>query len=159
MQDAAIGIVLLKQDPTKVLWVKRRDLAIWVLPGGGIDEGETALEAVKREIFEESQIQVLSAKQTAFLKPVNRYTAATSIFVCETDQFNPKTTIESAAVGFFKIDLPPLPHFPLHYAWLKENLSSKEFIERPIEEFSWLKVGAFFLKHPLTFIKYLMTRS
>lgn len=38
----------------KLLLVKRRDVPVWVFPGGGIEKGETPERAVVREVFEES---------------------------------------------------------------------------------------------------------
>ena len=35
---------------------------LWVIPGGGIDDGETKEQAVKREIFEEVGIDISSAE-------------------------------------------------------------------------------------------------
>jgi len=36
----------------------------WVVPGGGIDDGETELEALKREVMEEVAIDIEEAKIT-----------------------------------------------------------------------------------------------
>jgi 8-oxo-dGTP diphosphatase len=36
----------------------------WIVPGGGIDDGETKLEALKREMLEETGIDITSAKIT-----------------------------------------------------------------------------------------------
>lgn len=46
----------------KILCVTRRNTKIWCLPGGKVDEGETALEAVIRETREETGFSVLPDK-------------------------------------------------------------------------------------------------
>lgn len=38
----------------------------WIVPGGGIDEGETPVEGMKREVFEEVDLDVSDAKITKF---------------------------------------------------------------------------------------------
>lgn len=156
MQDAAIGIVL---DAQKILWIKRRDIPIWVLPGGGIDEGESPEQAVLREIEEESGLQATILRKAALYTPVNRWTAATHLFICQSENGVPKTSLEAADVGFFPIANPPEPHFPLHASWLKEALEHTELIERPLNEFTWWKVGRYFLKHPLLLLSYLLTKA
>ena len=42
----------------KVLLIKRRDFAVWALPGGAIDAGESAAEAAVREAREETGLDV-----------------------------------------------------------------------------------------------------
>ena len=42
-KKAVYGIVW-KDNKSSVLLVQRRDLPVWVLPGGGLDEGETPEE-------------------------------------------------------------------------------------------------------------------
>jgi len=59
MQPAALVIL---QDPTTshVLLVKRKDVPIWVIPGGGIDEGEEPEGAALRELRPPQQKRLLS---------------------------------------------------------------------------------------------------
>ena len=56
MRDG-VGIILLNQDD-KVFVGKRRDNPVdkWQMPQGGIDQNETPLDAMKRELAEETSI-------------------------------------------------------------------------------------------------------
>ena len=53
-----VGVVVLNSN-NKVFVGKRRDNPVdkWQMPQGGIDEGESHLEAMKRELFEETNIK------------------------------------------------------------------------------------------------------
>lgn len=154
MNDAAIGIVI--DSDGRILWVKRRDLAIWVLPGGGIDDGETPEEAVIREVEEETGLTVSLVRKSTLLLPVNRWTRKTHIYVCRAEKGTPSPQPESAEVEYFTT--PPSPCFPLHEDWAKEALANQAFRVRPLHEFSWGRVGCFFLKHPIILFRYLLMR-
>ena len=156
MNDASIGIVLDPNGENKILWVKRRDLPIWVLPGGGIDPGETPDHAVIREVEEESGLQVSIIRKTGLLLPVNSFTRNTHIFVCKVEKGVPSPSQESVEAAYFPIGSPPNPYFPLHGDW-SAFANQKELIERPIG-FSWVRAGCFFLKHPVIFLRYLFMR-
>ena len=53
-----VGVVVLNHE-NKVFVGKRRDNPIdkWQMPQGGVDQGESFLTAMKRELFEETNIQ------------------------------------------------------------------------------------------------------
>ncbi len=54
-------------DSTGAILLQRRtDYPIWCLPAGGVELGETALEAVIREVAEETALSVLRAEPMAF---------------------------------------------------------------------------------------------
>lgn len=54
---AGVGAAILNKEG-RVLAFERRDIpGSWQLPQGGLDEGESPLEAVKREIYEETGIR------------------------------------------------------------------------------------------------------
>ncbi len=69
MKQAVYGI-LFTQDRKQILLVKRRDLPVWVLPGGGLDEGEDPKEGAIREVEEETGLKVEIVKQIAEYHPV-----------------------------------------------------------------------------------------
>lgn len=159
MQDAAIALVEDPSNKNHFLWVKRRDVPVWVLPGGGIDKGETPEMAAVREVFEESNLVVAIKRKTAEYSPINSWTAVTHVFLCKWVSGIPNITDESVEVAFFDINHPPELCFPLHVIWMKEALNSPdEIIKRPLNEFTWQKVGLFFLKHPIILLKYLFSQ-
>ncbi len=53
-----VGVIILNSD-NKVFVGKRKDNPVdkWQMPQGGIDEGESYQEAMKRELFEETSIK------------------------------------------------------------------------------------------------------
>jgi 8-oxo-dGTP diphosphatase len=158
MLNAAIGLV---EDPLRknyFLWVKRHDVPVWVLPGGGIDPGETPEEAVTREVLEESGLIVTVERNAAIYTPINNWTAETHIFICKSVGGVFTRSDESQDVAYFSVDSPPAICFPLHILWLNEALHSpQQVIKRPLTEFTWHAVGAFFLKHPYITLRYLVT--
>jgi ADP-ribose pyrophosphatase YjhB (NUDIX family) len=53
-----LSVSAVVQRQAKVLLVKREDYEVWDLPGGGIDAGESAAQAVVRETLEETGLLV-----------------------------------------------------------------------------------------------------
>lgn len=159
MNDASVGIVIKPDDKNMILWVKRRDLPIWVLPGGGIDPGETPETAAVREVKEETGLTVSIVRKAARYSPVNRFTAMTHIYVCRVELGSPSPQPESLEVRYFPVISPPHPHFPLHDEWAREAFANQgAVIERSLHEFSWIRVGCFFLKHPWILSRYFLMR-
>ena len=78
---ASIGIIF-NHNKDEVLLVKRRDVPVWILPGGGVDTNETPEEALLREIQEETGYQVQITRKSAEYSPINRLAAFTSVYVC-----------------------------------------------------------------------------
>ena len=51
-----VGIIIIN-DKGKLLLCKRKNIDSWQFPQGGIDEGESPINASKRELFEEVGIK------------------------------------------------------------------------------------------------------
>src|SRR5262245_46472282 len=119
MASTAIGIVL-QNENREVLLVKRRDVPVWVLPGGGIDEGETAHQAVLREILEETGFQAQIIRKIAEYYPINRLSLPTFTFECRIVNGSPTKSDETNEVAFFPLTHLPDKLFSLHRDWIED---------------------------------------
>jgi ADP-ribose pyrophosphatase YjhB (NUDIX family) len=56
------GYAVIQDDRERVLLTRRREGDEWVLPGGSVETGEPPWEAVVREVFEETGLEVEVAR-------------------------------------------------------------------------------------------------
>lgn len=157
-KKAVIGIVF-DADQTKVLLIKRRDVPIWVFPGGGVEPNETCEEAVVREVLEETGLKVKIDRKIAEYSPLNRLTMHTETFVCKKIEGILLTGSETCDLNFYPLSALPEPFFIVHAAWLKDALkNSSEIIQRPIEEVTFLALAKYFIHHPIQVMRFLLSR-
>lgn len=154
---AAIGIIF-NQDETKILFVKRRDVPIWTLPGGGVEINETAEDALKREILEETGYQVRIVRKCAEYTPINSLSSFTTLFICQIVSGKELISDEVSAIQFYSPSQLPSPLFYIHSNWLKEVLNSKKLIQRPLVETSYFALMKYFILHPFQVLRYAWTR-
>lgn len=159
MRAAAIGIIL-NMNREQVLLVKRRDLPVWVLPGGGIDDGESPEQAVVREVFEETGLQVKVIRQAAEYLPINRWTGLTHIFLCQRLEGAISIGAESREVAYFPMTQLPDSLFCYHEEWLKEALDplSETFIRKPMSQTTFRRVLKTYVTRPIVALRYLFAR-
>ncbi len=155
---ASIAIILDEREES-ILLTKRLDVPIWVLPGGGIEPGETPEEAVIREVEEETGLIVTIVRKTAEYLPNNHLAAFTHVFICQILSGCIKNTNETAEAKFFPKEHLPLAIFPPHVLWIQESLANSKLIKRKLTEISYLNVLKYFLSHPRHVLSYLTTRK
>ncbi len=107
----AVGAIVLKDD--KILLVKRKyppSAGWWSLPGGHVKEGETLVEAVIRELKEETSLTAESAIPfgiTEFIRLNNdgsvKYHYVIFDFLVDVIDGKPKPNDESISIGFFDL--------------------------------------------------------
>jgi 8-oxo-dGTP diphosphatase len=158
MRQAVYGI-LFNEDKTQIILVKRRDLPVWVFPGGGLDEGETPEIGVIREVEEETGLKVEIVRKIAEYEPVNKLTQKTHYFECKAVGGIPKPSSESKEVAFFPLSKMPKRLAPPFALWLADALEEKkEVIKKPTEGVTYLILVKLLILHPILVIRYFLTK-
>lgn len=155
MKDASFGIVL---KENQVVLTQRLDVPIWVLPGGGIEQGESAEKACTREIYEETGLEVTVLRKSHEMTPINSLGAPTHVFLCETENSPTAFSNESRENRFFALNDLPKDLFEPHRIWIEEATSHQELIKRPLYEVTWMKVFSYFIWRPSFVLRVLWTR-
>lgn len=157
MDDAVIGIVVTSDK--KIVLTKRSDTPIWVLPGGGIDNGETPEMAILRELKEETGLDVSIKYKCAEYQPANSLTATTHVFECSVADGHLQLSDETVDIGSFDPAMLPSPFFMLHKAWLKDWQEAQgKLVCKKITEINYFAILKFFLAHPLILLKFVYNK-
>ena len=111
---------IILDDDNRILFVRRRDNDLWVMPAGSIELEESILDCVKREVFEETGLMVHAAFPIAvYSEPRFSFVTAygdpyqmfSMVFVVDnwSGQLQLKTD-ETTDARFFALDsLPEIP--------------------------------------------------
>jgi ADP-ribose pyrophosphatase YjhB (NUDIX family) len=155
--QSVIGVVF-SSDRTKVLLVKRRDVPVWTLPGGGIEEGESLKQAICREIQEETNLKTVVVKKIGEYTPINRLARFTHLFECGISSGEISSTEESASVKFFNLEtLPKMP--PPYKEWIEDSLKSHEgMVKKTLSSVSYYNFCKNVIFHPILIARFLLSR-
>ena len=157
-KQAVFGIIF-SEDKTKILLIQRRDIPVWVLPGGGIEAGETKESAVVREMEEETGLTVSIVRQTAEYSPVNGLTQTTHVFECKKESGHEKKGSETRNIKFFNITDLPKRMPPTFVYWISDALrNEKSIIYKKIEGVSYLTIAKFLILHPILCFRFFLTK-
>lgn len=158
MRPCAIGIVM-DANHEKVLLVKRRDIPIWVLPGGGIEEGEEAELTAIREVEEESGVRTKIQRKVGDYFSVHPLTSPVTTFECRSIGGIPQPSDEASEAHFFPIASLPERLFHLHKEWLIHALEKHPHpLRQPITQVTYGKIFLHTLTHPLDVLRYCKAR-
>jgi 8-oxo-dGTP pyrophosphatase MutT (NUDIX family) len=159
MMNSSVIIIIFNDQRDQVLLIKRRDVPVWVLPGGGVDDGEQPEDAAIRESFEETGLTVTIAKHVAEYTPLNRLAKLTNLYECIPVGGKLSTGSETKDVAYFPLAELPKTLFFLHRIWLQEALEAKEgLIRRPIYEVTYWNLVKYFCLHPKDTFRFALSR-
>lgn len=158
IKQAVCG-VLFDSSRKQVLLIKRRDIPVWVLPGGGLEPNETAEEAILREMKEETGYEVRILRKVAAYESVNRFTQPTHLFECSIVSGKPSTGQETKEVQFFPLDHLPKYLAPPYKGWIADAAAQlPHLIIKKIEGVSYWVFIKLLILHPICVIRYLLTK-
>lgn len=158
MKQAVLGIIF-DNDETVILLIKRRDVPVWVLPGGGIDHPETAEDAIVREIKEETGLEVTIKRKVSEYTPLNRLTHFTHLFECEKKSGKLTKTSETCDVGFFPIHSLPDTFFHIHKDFLSDALKkSPHILKKNLHQVTYKELFKYLMKHPLRVLRFSLSK-
>lgn len=144
-------------DRKKVLLVLRRDVPVWVLPGGGINPGESPDDAIVREILEETGFHVKISRLAGTYTPINRLTRPTHLYECAVIEGHPTLSSETKAVQFF--DLDRLPEMPPPYAeWIEDAQIIQPTLHKSLSSVTYWNLFKNLLLHPVLVIRFILSR-
>lgn len=125
------GVVLDRQN--RVFLIKHTYVRGWHLPGGGVETGETALEALSRELREEACIAIDEPPQLAGVFFNNRISRRDHVLVYVIRHFTvleiKQPDREIAEAGFFPLDQLPEGTTPATRRRLAEILQGHPLTE------------------------------
>jgi ADP-ribose pyrophosphatase YjhB (NUDIX family) len=155
----SVAGVVFNEDRSQVLLIKRRDVSIWVIPGGGVDPNETPENAIVREFFEETGLTVTIKRQVALYTPINLLANHSYLFECSIVHGQPMTGSETQAISFFPLSHLPNPTFFLHREWIEEARQPRtEVILRPLTQITYFNLFKYFLSHPAQVFRLILSR-
>jgi len=142
-----------------VLLIQRRDVPVWVLPGGGIEEGESLAQATIREVLEETGFHVKVIRKVGEFHPKNRLTKLTHLYDCAILSGTPQLGEETLDIRFFPLDALPKLMPPPYQEWIHDaSLKLKKPIIKYTHSASYLVLLQKLLRHPVLVLKYFVKR-
>ncbi len=158
-KDQSVISSIFSKDRKKVLLVKRRDVPVWTLPGGGIEDNETFEEAIVREVLEETGYKTKIRKKVGIYFPLNKLCKLTHLFECEIICGKKTLSAETKDIKFFDIhNLPKLlpPPYP---EWIQDSYrDEKKMIQRKLKSVNYLTLLKNFALHPILVVRFLLTK-
>lgn len=121
---------IIVNDAGDILLQCRRDNALWGLPGGSVEIDETAIEALKREVREETALKVIEAEPMAlYCGPRQKFSYPNGdqvqcfavAFIVRKWEGRPHADgLEGSMVRFFSISELPESFVPVHQQTLED---------------------------------------
>lgn len=153
----SVAGVIFSPDRRSILLIKRRDVPIWVLPGGGIDPGETSEHAMIREILEETGFTVKADRLVGDYLPINRLSKHTHLYECKVLSGKETLSEETNGVAFFPLTkLPLMP--PPYPEWIQDTILQLPPQRKLMTSVNYFTLFKNLILHPVLVLRFLSAR-
>lgn len=115
-----------------ILFQRRKDNGLWGVPGGSVELDETPLAALRREVEEETALEVVSAEPMAlYCGPQQKFAYPNRdevqcfalAFIVREWRGTPRADgIEGSSLRFFPVQDPPRDIVPVHRSTIEDYL-------------------------------------
>jgi 8-oxo-dGTP diphosphatase len=124
-------VLVTREASPKVLLIQRKHdpfAGMWAIPGGFVDENESAEQAARRELLEETGITITDIEQLFTSSAQGRDPRGWTVTVAYLARIMPNEVVanagdDAAAVGWFSLEKPPEMAFDhamiLQRAWAR----------------------------------------
>lgn len=115
--------VILREAPlgVEVLLVKRTTPRAWELPGGYAEPGEAPDEALRREVREETGLEVRIERLMGWYWRTGFRPHRSPVFACAAEG-TPRASQEAVDIGYFPVGRLPLGLFPWYHEVIRDAL-------------------------------------
>lgn len=125
-----VRALIYDREKKEVFLIRHTYVPGWQLPGGGVEAGETALEALQREIVEECNVEIAGRpilKSIHFNRQASRRDHVALYLVLKFDVLGPRAPDhEIAEAAFFPLDRIPEDTTPATRRRIAEMLGGIE---------------------------------
>ncbi|MBS3094510.1 NUDIX domain-containing protein [Candidatus Pacearchaeota archaeon] len=135
-RNIRVSVILLKDNKLLLVNMRRKNSSIYVLPGGGLELGESIFEAGAREVKEETNLNVKNLK-IVYLKELYTHTDESMDIILYGEiasgelkkGYDPEHGDNQKLYDVFWIDIEKLPSLNFHpkqlIIYLKKDLENK----------------------------------
>ena len=158
MHPESVAGVVFSPDRKMVLLIQRRDVPVWVLPGGGIEPDETPDLAAAREILEETGFTVKVDRLVGIYTPINRLAKRTHLYECSILDGHASITSETKGVHFFPLHALRKLIPPPFREWIFDALEKREAVEKKLTSVTYWTLFKNLGLHPVLVTRFLLAR-
>ncbi len=155
----SVAGIIFRHNKTEVLLIKRRDVPVWVLPGGGLEPDEPPEIGAERETEEETGFKLKLNRLVGIFLPKNRLTKATYLYEFDIVGGTMYLGDETQDIKYFNIKNLPSLMPPPYQEWILEaskNHSSP--IKKITASVTYLTLAQKLIMHPLLVIQYFILK-